>query len=207
MKIQITKLIILTLISCNISKNNKIQQDEKEKIQLLIRQVLSWSKSDQHIDLLPFIKSPKDSLCIGFDFVKHKFNLKKLRRTEFFSNEFIENYNQIILTLDKKIKNNEFEKWNVYDIQTFSFANDIDPWCSCQEVLSDAPNPWNIVQVKIINQNKKEIDAIWSWGNLKGNQEESWKTFTSSFKVVKENNKWKVSYLEGFDFFKSIKKD
>jgi hypothetical protein len=168
---------------------------DKKEIQNLIQQVLIWSNSKKSIDLLPFLTDSKDSVYLGFDRDKLKINLDKLRATGFFSTEFIENYNQIILTLDNKLRNKEIEGWLVGDLPTFKFANDINPWCLCQ----DKPSIESF-QVEIIKIDSKSGELIWKWRN-----DSSWKDF--SFRVAKEDNKWKISYMEGFDFKESTKRD
>ena len=95
--------------------------DDKEEIQNLIRHVLKWSNSKQSINLLPVLTDNKESFYIGFDLDKHKANIEKLRETNFFTTEFIENYNQIILTLDRKLHIGEFERWMVGYLPTFIF--------------------------------------------------------------------------------------
>jgi len=121
------------------STSKNVLKDKKE-IQKLIRKVLTWSESKGTIELLPVLTDSKDSVYIGFDMAKHKSNLDKLKRTNFFAVEFIDNYNQIILTLDKKLRNGEYEEWLVGDLPTFIFANDVDPWWSGQDHF-----PWKLV--------------------------------------------------------------
>ena len=174
---------------------------DKEEIQNLIREVLNWSNSNKSIDLLPIMTINNDSICSGFDYVKHKSNLEKLKTTNFFAEEFIENYDHIIKTLDKKLKNKELAPWNVNELPTFSFASDIDPWSLSQDVPYDKPSPWDFVEINIINLDKGEIN--WKWGNLPTDSDQSWKDFNYHFRVVKENNKWKIAYLQGFDFNES----
>ncbi len=174
--------------------------NDKEEIQKLIRQVLNWSDSKESIDLLPVLTDSKDSVYIGFDLKKHKENLDKLKETDFFAAEFIDNYNQIILTLDKKLKNKEYDEWLVGDLPTFNFANDVDPWCLCQDNLE-----WDSVKVNVISMQVDKGDLNWVWGNLNSDTDQSWKDFSYKFRVVKENNKWRISYLQGFDFKESTK--
>jgi hypothetical protein len=189
-----------TLKSSNIS-------NDKQEIQNLIRKVLNWGESKNSINLLPTLTDSKDSIYVGFDLEKLSVNLKKLKETNFFSSGFIDNYNQIILTLDKRLRNEEFNKWLVGDLPTFGFANDIGPWCLCQDVPYDKPNPWNLVEVVIINLNNEKGKLYWKWGKPELNGAPGWKEFTYKFDVEKENGKWKVSYLQGFDFKESIRKD
>jgi hypothetical protein len=134
-------------------------------------------------------------------------NLEKLNETNLFAKEFIENYNQIIQTLDRKIKSNEFDKWNIYELPTFIFANDVNPWCLCQDVPYDNPNPWDLVEVEIINLNSEKGELNWKWGKTERIAAPGWKEFTYRFKVTKENGKWKIAYLQGFDFKESTRKD
>ena len=197
----ITLILGLTFYGCS---HNKPKTDKSEKqteeleatevlknreeIQKLIRQVLIWSDSKGTIDLLPALSDKKDSAYIGFDLDKLKVNLDKLRQTGFFATEFIENYNQIILTLDRKLRNKEFEDWLVGDLPTFNFVNDINPWCLCQDF-----SPEDFADVEIIKINSISGELKWKW--QKGS---SWDDFI--FRVKKEDNKWKISYLEGFDF-------
>lgn len=208
-------MIGLTFGSCNqkskttaSTENNldnietSVTSNDKEEIQNLIRQVLNWSGSKNGIDLLPLVSDSKDSIYIGFDLDKHKQNLDKLKSTGFFATDFIENYNQIILTLDKRLRNGEYEEWLVGDLPTFIFANDVDPWCMCQDNLD-----WNTVEVKIISLVSGKGELEWYWGNLSANTDPSWKEFKYRFRVAKEGNSWKIAYLEGFDFKENTRKD
>jgi len=200
----LTIFILGLLLSGCSHANNKTTSatDDKEEIQYLIRQVLKWSDSKKTINLLPVLTNNKDSIYIGFDLDKHKATLVNLRETNFFTTEFIENYNQIILTLDKKLRNKEFEYWLVGDLPTFIFANDVNPWCLCQDNLD-----WEFVEVEIIDLKSDNGELNWKWGNLSSNNDPSWKEFSYKFKVVKDNNKWKIDYMEGFDFKESTRKD
>jgi hypothetical protein len=213
----ITLIIGMTFLNCNQSyssmKANNGQaekllvfenSDEKVEIQKLIRQALKWADSEKSIDLLPVIRDKKDSIYIGFDIELHKQNLDKLKETGFFAKEFVENYNQIILTLDRKLRNKEFKykDWLVGDLPIFKFANGANPWCYCQDNLN-----WETVEVEIIKLNSTSGELKWKWGNLGEDHHSSWKNFSYDFKVVKENEKWKISYLHGFDFEESTKSD
>ena len=174
------------------------KSDDKTEIQTLIRSVLTWADSEKAIDLLPVVTDENDSIYIGFDLEKHRENLDKLEETGMFSQEFIGNYNQIILMLDKKLRTNDFEggPWLVGYLPPFNFAGDVDPWCLCQDVPYDTPPPWEFVEVEPLNDQTYR----WKWGRLNEGTDPSWKQFSYKFKVTKEESKWRVSYLEGFEF-------
>jgi hypothetical protein len=153
------------------------------------------------------VTDSKDSVYIGFDLKKLKENLDTLKATNLFSAGFIENYDQIILTLDTGLRTNRYVKWSTGELPTFSFANDVDPWCLCQDVPYDKPNAWDLVEVKIIKLNNEKGELYWTWGNPELNSAPDWKDFTYKFGVEKENGKWKISYLQGFDLKESTRKD
>jgi hypothetical protein len=181
------------------AKNN-----DKKEIQSLIRNMLMIGES-HWIDLVPLLTDSKDSLHVGFDLKKLKTNLEELKTTNYFSAEFIDNYNKIILTLDKEMKDRKFSPWSTGELPPFNFANDVDPWCDCQDVPYDKPTPWYLVEVGVINLNNEKGELYWKWGKLGVDVSQDWRDFRYKFKVKKEDGKWKISYLQGFDFDDSIK--
>jgi len=179
---------------------------EKEQIQKLIRQVLHWSDSKTVINLLPVLTDSKINYYTGVNFKKHQLNLEKLKAANLFSAEFIENFNQIILTLDKKIKSKTYGQWQTGDLPPFNFSGYVNPWCLCQDVPYGKPSPWDFVSVNVSSFTNGRGAANWQWGKLELNTDPSWREFAYKFKFVKEKDKWKISYLEGFDFKKSTSK-
>ena len=191
----------LIFVGCKQKNVSKASNDNnKDKIQDLIRKTLIWADSQNTIDLLPAIADNHDSLYIGFNFDVLRLNLKKLKETNFFSNEFIDNYNRIILTLDKKIKNKEFDGWLKGEIQPFGFANDFNPWCYCQEIPDN--NPWKRVEINIIKLDNAKGELTWKWAKSDWSD-----NFKYKFMVVKKDGRWEIAYMQGFDYNESIKKD
>ena len=212
--------LCLTFLSCNQNKaanSNEKQaeidlisvgkQADKEEIQNLIQQVLIWADSENAIELLPMQTDNKGANYIGIDLDKHTHNLKTLKATDFFATEFIENYNQLILTLDKGLKSGEYDKWAVGDLPPFTFANGINPWTESQDVPYDNPSPWNFIEIEELDMDKNNGEFNWKWGDLDSSVDSSWKKFRYYFKVNKENDKWRISYLNGFDLNNNTKKD
>lgn len=199
-----TLLFGLLLFGCNQpdNKNNSSVEGKAitslvdlDQIQNLIRHVLTWADSKNSLELLPLITDSNDSIYIGFDLDKHKQNLDQLRQTDFFAPEFIENYNQIILELDKGIRNGNYDLWFVGELPTFTFSNNQNPWCNCQD-----NSDWNEVVVKGIKLTDNEGELEWTWGIHHGEAHSRETDFAYKFRVVKDNDKWRVSYMTGFDF-------
>lgn len=193
---------LLLLFGCNQAGNkaNAETEEDTAQIQKLIRDVLAWSDSKNTIDLLPLTFDSKDSSCNGFDLDKLKTNLDQLRSTAYFAEEFVQNYSQIIQTLDKKTKNNEFGKWYPGEMPPFTFASDVNPWCECQDNMD-----WNVVEVKSTSLTADKGELNWFWGSPSNGADKSAAEFKSPFSVVKEDGKWKISYMHGFDFKESTK--
>ncbi|HVS93762.1 MAG TPA: hypothetical protein VHE59_17105 [Mucilaginibacter sp.] len=182
------------IITKDTTNSNNTKQDVIE-IRNLIRNTLKWGDTCKSIDLLPATFG-KDSICTGFSIDTLNNNLEKLRKTGFFADEFIENYDHIIRTLDKKIKNHQLEPWNVGELPTFGFANDVSPWCSCQDNLS-----WDSVEVVPLKLAKNKGELKWNWGKAIRIAD----PFSVKFKVVKVYGQWKIAYLDGFDYTESTK--
>jgi len=179
------------------SKESEEIKIDEEEIRDLIRNALKWF--DLYlIDYTPAITDEKDSIVIGFDMKKINKNISELKKTGFFATEFIENYNLIILTLDKKIKNKEIE-WLFGDFPPFNFDCNLSPWLEGQDTYDEVINFWDNIEIQIIRLNNKngELEYHYNWRKLESS---AWKGDGYKIRVTKENNKWKISYMEGFDF-------
>lgn len=206
-------LILILMFSCSLNEDEKIINEIKtpsengetsekltlyndlEEIRKLIREVYKWQDT-QSPTSNSMIADDNDSIYIGFDIEQLNTDIEKLKSTNLFSEAFIDNYNRIFITLDEKLRNNEFE-WFVGYLPPF--GNDANPWCNCQDVPYDSPSPWEMLEIELINLDSTQGEFLWKWGKLELNDGEGWKDFTYIFRTVKENNTWKISYLEGFD--------
>lgn len=157
---------------------------------------MKWAESRDGIDLLPLEMDAKDSFYVGFDMEQHRQNIKTLEQTGFFAKEFLYNYDKIILALDEKMKNNTIEKFPAGEYPPFNFSSDVNTWCLCQ----DSPeNPWDNIKFDFKTLTQDKADLTWAWG------EKGWEDFSYKVKAVKENGKWKIAYLQGFDFIEATK--
>jgi hypothetical protein len=211
-------VLIVCLLGCNQNNKSKAAETQvkaiskvnttvvsdttkdKQEIQKLMRNLLAWAEDGKAVpDLLPFVINRQDSTVTGFDLDKLKGIDDSLKNTGFFSKEFINNYNQIIQLLDSQMKDKEIAPFSTGEIPPFGFHTDSDPWCDCQDVPYDNPNAYSLVDVRIIDLNNKSGNLYWTWGSLPKDVSPDWRTFTYKFNVIKENGKWKISYLQGFD--------
>jgi hypothetical protein len=193
-----TLILALSLPSCS---GKQTATSTEKQVENLIKQVLIWADSDNSINLLPVLTDSKDSIYIGFDLEKHRENLNKLEATDFFTLEFIENYNQIILALDKGLRTGEYDVWLVGSLPTFIFANDYSPWWNGQERFLIEKGI-----IEQINSDNNNGEFYFICGD-KQNGCEGLENYKMKFSVIKKDNKWKISYLQGFNFKESTRKD
>jgi len=204
-------LLCLTLAACKdhkepanaaTSETTTTTNNDKQEITKLVRQMLNWKESQGQFDLTPTERSNTDSIYAGLDLNKHAQNLSILKESGLCAQEFINNYDRLIRTIDKKIRTKQYPDWQIGDLPVFRFANDISPWCDCQDVPYDNPNPWDLVEITFKELSNDKATLTWTWGRSQWS-----KDFAYTVKTVKENGKWKIAYLQGFDLDEGIKKD
>jgi hypothetical protein len=204
MKIKALTLLLITIlcVSCNNSKTNtttknsteKTAGNDKEQIEKLIKSANAWGDSKNGLSVITYYTiDEKTGICTGVDIKKHQLELKKLKNSGYFSAAFIENFNQIGLKRDQMIKTKEIPNWKPNE-EIGPFGS-YSSWCNCQE-----GGDMKKIKIKIISLNEQEGSLSWTWS-----EPEYSKGFEYQFKVVKENGKWKIAYLEGFDFERNTK--
>lgn len=162
--------------------------DDTTQIKDLVKQVLKWHDKDKHLIGFKTISNPIDSLIIGMDLIQLDKGLQKLINTDYFDKDFIDNYRMIILKIDKRIKNKE---WQWHDGELPPYAN-ADPWCDCQDTPYD--NAWDKLDFQFVNIDKDKAKLNWTWGNS------DWsKDFKYEINVKKMNGVWRISYMQGFN--------
>ncbi|HLN94977.1 MAG TPA: hypothetical protein VK183_05015 [Flavobacterium sp.] len=168
--------------------------DNKAQIQELIRRVYKWHEAKEPADD-EMITDSNDSLYIGFSQTVLKRELAEMKATNLFSKAFLDNYHRIFITLDRKLRRNEIV-WPVGELPPF--GSGADPWCNCQDIPYD--NPWDSIAVEIVRLTDEKAELVWKWGDTGANTSPEWKQARYRFRVVKEDAKWKIAYMEGFDF-------
>ena len=200
---QTIKLIIS--ISCIVKSNEKTinvseekksttiltEEIEKKEIELLIR---CFYKSYENIGFATVDAHPisdwHDSIYIGLDSVKILADINILKNTNYFSDEFIENWQRIAFFLDNKLKN-KYQEWIVGDMSPF-WGSDVDRWCLCQDIPSD--DFWENMQFNFLEINSQEAILTWTWDNSEWSE-----NFNYKIRTTKKNGKWQISYMQGFD--------
>lgn len=189
--------LLLLFLSCkkdinSQKKENKTVEDtintafKNDSIALveLTKKLLKWAEKDSEGDFNPLKNKSTDSIYSRIDMPLHKKRLKELENTNLFSKDFIANYDKITLKIDSEFKKGTL-KWNVGELPPFGFG--ASPWCNCQDFPDDFLNKIRIKNLEI-NSNKANYD--WGFGTYD----------LYSIKAVKENDVWKISYLQGFDY-------
>jgi coproporphyrinogen III oxidase-like Fe-S oxidoreductase len=127
----LTLIIGLTLSSCN-QKNKTATATEskfenletsdkskdKEEISKLIRQLYKWEDKNQITIGQTAITDENEEIVVGLDTIKNLEFIDQFRKTNLFSEEFLNNYQKIVKTLDQKFKTKEIE-WLAGDMPPF----------------------------------------------------------------------------------------
>ncbi|HLA57411.1 MAG TPA: hypothetical protein VK622_01555 [Puia sp.] len=167
----------------SISSNSS--NDSFELASLVVK-VLKWSESDRQIDFNVTKTNSGDSIYSGIDWSTHKKRMADLSKTDFFTDDFLNNYNNIALHIDKELKTNP-TKYLEGDIQPWS--DDTNDWCKCQDFPDSI---WEKLKIVDLISHGDSANFKWSWGD----------NYYYSVKTKKENGSWRISYLERFDIQK-----
>lgn len=198
--------MLLVGLTFNACKQDSAQQDANtsetdsdelrdiDAIETLIREVYVWH--DKSPTMVGAIADTENNKYIALNLSDLDLAVEEIIGSDFFTDEFIDNFEKVHLAIDEKLKKNELE-WFTGELPPFgSSAND---WCNCQDVPFDEPNPWTMIEIEKIKLTEDSGEFFWKWGGLGKNPGSGWKEFAYRFKVEKKNGTWKVSYLEGFE--------
>lgn len=194
MKIFNSLLFAITVLvircSCTqMQKNTEVNSKEattsvsSDSIELLAltKNLLKWHEADLKGDFPSM--SDNDSVFTGIDWPTHKARMEELSKTNFFTQEFMDNYQKIALQLDKELKQNPVK---YYEGELPPYGNGANEWCNCQDYPSDV---WNRLMIKNIKLEKDIASYYWTWGD----------DLNYFVKAKKENGYWKITSLERFD--------
>ena len=174
-------------ISKVIGTKNTIERDTTNSAALkkVIVKMYEWNNEDNFYYNQMLVEKPNDSIYEGFDMNMLTIRLNKLNETYLFSERFLNQYKYLILSLDKKLRSGEY-KWYIGDLE--EDGPDANLWCLCQDTPSD---DYNDIVITILEQTETQVTIAYSWFEV---DNEGYQ-----IKLSKENNSWKIDYLEGFD--------
>ncbi|GEM_PF-1463616 len=203
--IMLSTMLLFTAASCTSVGSNKETSTESlladsskdvdtasaDSIALLqlTKRMVQWAEEEQQgSDFVPVDLKSGDSSYRQLDMEKHKERLDELRATQLFSASFIDNYNQIAKQINQKMLENKLV-WNEGELPPF--GDGASPWCNCQDRPDDYQDQLRIRHVKA---DGASYAYQWNMGN----------DVNVATKAVKEGDKWKISWIDGFDYRKMV---
>ncbi|MHC1705011.1 MAG: hypothetical protein AB9846_13965 [Tenuifilaceae bacterium] len=169
--------------SINKSEPTLRNNSDSLEITTLVRNMYKWYSNE---GLKPeFYPTDTNTILTGIDWKRHEERMNEFVKTNFFSNEFIDNYHEIALQIDSIIRNSK-TKYDTRLIPPFRPDVDVNAWCNCQDTPD---NYWERITITNLKVNKDNATFKWTFGS----------DYFYTMKTRKENSIWKVSYLEGFE--------
>lgn len=203
--------IVLTLsmaflISCsNLNKKNT-KPIEKEKpsksfnadslkLTNLIREAYQWHMK-KYLDEFPYkFEKKSDSIFTGIDWDKYNQNMVLFKKTNYFTNEFLEQHKSIALRIDKSIKKASIKWRNINDGITI-WDSEAEDWCNCQ----DYPDKfWETLLIDSL-----KIKNSFASFNLNWKIPSKYESMNYKITAKKEGKQWKINSLEGYKYYTSF---
>ncbi|OMQ08760.1 hypothetical protein [[Flexibacter] sp. ATCC 35103] len=193
-KLFLLSLIFLSLVSFkpintktfSNTKTSIYFATDKQQLETLMRKAYEWIETKKTQTDFDVVENKKGDKYVGLNVKAHNKVVEELKKSNFFAQQFIDNYNKIGLKIGDNLKTNKMEYF-VGELPPY--GNDSNPWCNCQD------NPeafWKTMKLNNLKIENNKATFYWTWTE--------WKE-TPKYKVtaVKENGIWKIAYLEGFD--------
>jgi hypothetical protein len=150
-----------------------------------VKKVYKWHDSAKNT-LQDFSVIIVDSFQTGIDILAFQNTLKALKESHLFSNTFINNYKDL-----GELINTKLTTANPKYPNEINFAyQDADPWTFFQD---DAGQYWDNFVISDFKLSSDKASFKWCI------QEKYSTTVKYLVELVKENNKWVISYLDGFN--------
>lgn len=160
-----------------------IRTNDSLEITELLKNMYKWHAKDELVgDFDTFLAHPDDTIYAGIDQQAHQKRIKTIKESNFFTDAFVKNYDNIAKTIDTELKKGN-AKYYVGELPPF--GNESDPWTHSQDSADDY---WKIFSLSKITYTGDTIDCIWSW-----------KDYAYSFTLKKVNGNLKIDRMEGFD--------
>ncbi|WP_029268741.1 hypothetical protein [Flavobacterium sp. KJJ] len=160
---------------------------DNQQLEILIRKAYEWIETKSTKTDFDVVENKKGDKYVGLNLKAHNKKLEELKKSNFFSKQFLDNYNKIGLKIGDNLKTNKIEYF-VGDLPPY--GNDTNYWCDCQD------NPegyWKTLKINNLKIETNKASFYWTWTEWK-------ETPKYKVKAVKENGIWKIDYLEGLDY-------
>lgn len=182
------RLILLTLLltTCCFAQAQTSATSKKDSLALekMMRSFYRWNeKENSYLDFVPL--ETEDSLYHNLDPIILSKRLEELRSSGFFTERFIDAYNELHLAIDGELVLGDLE-W--YKGEMSPYDTGASPWCNCQDVPNE--KYWKTLTVQDIVIDGTTATFTWSWG------------YNFKYQVIAKNvgKSWKIYQLEGFNF-------
>ncbi len=204
MKKIIYLIFILSLVGFQKKIKNKaikqehiISKKDSLEIQNLVRNVYKWKEKHKqlrtcfNIGLL----DEKGNQYIGIDWKEYNKIANLLKKSTYFSSEFIKSYENTLKYIDSNIKKNTYQSpWYFGELPPF--GTDANEWCHCQDYPSE--NYWENLEIRHIKIKNNIASLVWNF-----DKNDNGKGYP--LKVIKQNNKW-IIHSKTLSFFEKHKK-
>jgi hypothetical protein len=185
------KATTLTTSPSTSSTQKTTEKNDKTVIETLVKNMYLWNdKRSYDNEFQPVVKRNN---VIGYNAESHKLFLKELRDSGYFADEFIKNIDKIWQDQNKLITDGKV-KWSKGDMGPF--AGDVNIWCGCQ----DEPAEYTKIAVHFDELNNTNAKLYWNWEGFGA----EWEAIHYNMRCVKENGKWKIAYMQGWDYAASL---
>lgn len=176
----------IVVVSCNTGNStNRLQSGDSVEVINLLKDIYCWHDKYQY-SLTDFPIIIKDSFQVGLNYDSLNRTISAIKQTNYFSSSFLDNYKKLADFVNNKLIDAHPQYLNEIN---FDFQ-DADPWTGFQDA---DPDYWNTFKIADYKSTVDSASLKWLIQN------KDWSSPGYSVRFSKENGKWKVCYLEGFD--------
>ncbi|GEM_PF-4667700 len=181
------------------------QQDEAD-IKSAVRQLYKWYHT-QGVSV-DFPHTESGDFFTGLDEGAFELRVQQLKDSGLFTQAFLDNYTKIGHEIHRRLRTKEM----IYEAgYTPPYGNGANPWTNSLDVSSDTY--WNEIRIENVVTRGNRAVLTWSWpGNYremritkavclqKAEKAVIIESADYQIEVVKENDRWKITRMQGFDF-------
>jgi len=175
--------VAFLFFSCNYHEKSNTKENAADSIEIksLLQSVYKWHQANSdRINDFPVIV--KDSLQVGVDMQQVRSAIDEMSRTNFFTGEFLKNYERTGLYADSMLKHGKY-----YNEENFAFQ-EADPWTFFQD---DAGNYYDSLVINDLMIQADSASLKWAPKDAPGD--------SYPVKLKHEKDGWKINWLAGFD--------